>query len=70
MPLVIIAGLPSTGKSTRANQIREFLQGVSKVKVHIVSENDIINNKELQKNNIFSGNLFFVVITISIFSLN
>lgn len=54
MPLVIIAGLPSTGKSTRANQIKEFLQDVNKVKVHIVSENDIINNKELQKNKVFS----------------
>ena len=59
MPLVIIAGLPSTGKSFRAKQIRDFMLSENKTNVHIVSENQIIQNKELPKNNIFNGKVFF-----------
>lgn len=53
MPLILITGIPSSGKSTRALQIKSFFEDKHERTVHIVSENDIIASCETEKNVIF-----------------
>lgn len=42
MPLVLISGFPSSGKTKRAREIKDFLEGEKGKKVTIVSENEAI----------------------------
>ena len=53
MPLIIISGLPASGKSTRANELREFFTERGKI-VKIVSENAGIPKAGFQKNEYFA----------------
>lgn len=53
MPLIVIVGGPSCGKSTRAQQIKEHFETVREKTVHIVSENDIVRNSEFSKNEVY-----------------
>lgn len=55
MPLILITGIPSSGKSTRALQIKSFFEDKHEKTVHIISENDIIASCETEKNVIFLG---------------
>ena len=51
MPLIIICGLPSSGKTTRTNELKEYFEkNLSKV-VHVVSD----NNFNINKNACYSG---------------
>ncbi|KAL9705159.1 hypothetical protein quinque_008677 [Culex quinquefasciatus] len=52
MPLVVISGLPASGKSTRAAQIKAHFEGLGKT-VHIVSERDCIRVAGYEKNEYF-----------------
>ena len=40
MPLIIMSGFPSSGKSKLASQIKEYFEKEKSVSVIIVSEND------------------------------
>lgn len=53
MPLVIITGYPSSGKTKRANELAEFFRGRDKT-VHIVSENAAIPKAGFAKNEYYS----------------
>lgn len=53
MPLIIITGLPASGKSTRAAQIQKFFEDRSK-SVHLVSEWQCIQLAGFDKNEYFS----------------
>lgn len=53
MPLIIICGLPSSGKSTRSKELKEYFEGTGK-KVHLVSENFIVPKTCHQKNDYFA----------------
>uniref|UniRef100_A0A336MYV6 Protein KTI12 homolog n=1 Tax=Culicoides sonorensis TaxID=179676 RepID=A0A336MYV6_CULSO len=53
MPLIIISGLPSSGKSTRAKELKQYFEGSGK-KVHVVSENFIVPKGGHQKNDYFA----------------
>ncbi|XP_034241961.1 protein KTI12 homolog [Thrips palmi] len=53
MPLVLITGIPSSGKSTRAAQIKEYLEKEHNKTVHIVSENEVITSSNLKKNALY-----------------
>lgn len=55
MPLIVVTGIPSSGKSTRALQIKSFFEEKHERTVHIVSENDIIASCGTKKNIIFLG---------------
>jgi protein KTI12 len=55
MPLILITGIPSSGKSTRALQIKSFFEDKHERNVYIVSENDIIASSGTEKNIIFLG---------------
>lgn len=56
MPLVVITGIPASGKSTRAAQIKEYLEKEHNKTVHIVSENEVITSTNLNKNALYLGN--------------
>lgn len=55
MPLILITGIPSSGKSTRALEIKSFFEDVHERTVHLVNENNIITASGTQKNVIFLG---------------
>lgn len=53
MPLCLLVGCPSSLKSTRARQIKEYFETEKGKTAHIVSENDIIKNSGMDKNQIY-----------------
>lgn len=53
MPLIIICGCPASGKTTRANELREFFEVQKKKVVHLVSENEITRSSGMSKNEIY-----------------
>lgn len=53
MPLILITGIPSSGKSTRALEIKSYFEDVHGRTVHLVNEHDIITASGTQKNVIF-----------------
>ncbi|XP_023726235.1 protein KTI12 homolog isoform X2 [Cryptotermes secundus] len=53
MPLILITGIPSSGKSARALEIKSYFEDVREKTVHLVNENDIITASGTQKNVIF-----------------
>jgi len=60
MPLVVICGYPSSGKTTICNQLKDFLENKNK-KVIVVSENFLVDNK---KNETYSGGFIVYFIYI------
>ncbi|EDV95347.1 protein KTI12 homolog [Drosophila grimshawi] len=54
MPIVIITGLPASGKSTRARQLHDYLAGKGK-RVHIISENEAVPKALYEKNAFFNS---------------
>jgi protein KTI12 len=56
MPLVIISGIPSSGKSTTAKSIQEFLQAKGK-SVQIISEDEVIKAQNADKNVVLNDSL-------------
>lgn len=50
MPLILICGYPSSGKSTIANKLKNYFENEKQKKVKIASENDIVGTL---KNEIF-----------------
>lgn len=55
MPLILLTGIPSSGKSTRALQIKSFFEDVHGKTVYLVNENDIIAANRAEKNVLFLG---------------
>lgn len=55
MPLIVIVGGPSSGKSARAQEIKDFFETSKEKTVHIVSENDIVKNSEFTKNEVYES---------------
>lgn len=55
MPLIILVGCPSSGKSTRAVELKDFFESQKQKVVHIISENEIIKNSGIDKNEIFEN---------------
>lgn len=53
MPIVIVTGLPASGKSTRARQLEEYLVSKGK-KVHLISENEAVPKALYEKNAFFA----------------
>lgn len=50
MPLLVICGIPGSGKSTRANNLKEYLEEAHDAEVIIVSEDTL----KLDKNTSYS----------------
>lgn len=53
MPLIIITGLPSSGKTRCTNELQEFFVGRGK-KVRVVSENSAIPKAGYKKNEYYA----------------
>ncbi|CAH0716972.1 unnamed protein product, partial [Brenthis ino] len=53
MPLIIICGTPVSGKTTRANEIKQFFEETHKKQVEIVSEQETIVNLGYEKNSAY-----------------
>ncbi|KAH8420348.1 hypothetical protein KR009_009472 [Drosophila setifemur] len=49
MPIVVVTGLPASGKSTRARQLRDHFVGKGK-RVHLISENEAVPKALFGKN--------------------
>lgn len=54
MPLIIISGLPASGKTSRAQQLKAHFASRGKT-VHIVSENEAIARAGFAKNELFAS---------------
>ncbi|XP_075225324.1 protein KTI12 homolog [Lycorma delicatula] len=55
MPFIIITGIPCSGKSKRAEELRLGLKKDNETEVHIVSENEVIKSSGVHKNIIYSN---------------
>ncbi|EFX81646.1 hypothetical protein DAPPUDRAFT_196010 [Daphnia pulex] len=47
MPLILLTGFPSSGKTTRAQQLKEYFSTVVGKNVVLLSENDVVKNKQI-----------------------
>ena len=54
MPLVIITGIPSSGKTMTALKLKTFLETTKHCNVHLVSENDILKDHSYGKDELYS----------------
>ncbi|KAL5281514.1 KTI12 family protein [Megaselia abdita] len=57
MPLIIICGFPSSGKTSRAVELYNYFKAKS-VNVHLFSENTVIKSSNYDKNEFFSNSNF------------
>ena len=66
MPFVLMCGFPSSGKSTRAEQLRQHITETTKRTVLIVGDETI----GIDKNDVYAGSILFQhnFISISLFS--
>lgn len=53
MPLIILVGFPSSGKSKTAEEIKVYFESQKQKVVHIVSENNIVKKSGISKNNVY-----------------
>lgn len=60
MPLILITGVPSSGKTTRAIELQQYFEGRGK-EVHIVSEHNEIIKAGFDKNSFYLGKLSTVL---------
>lgn len=56
MPLIVLTGYPSSGKTFRCEQIKKYFQNLDKT-VHVVSENDVMLQQEIDKNTCSFGKI-------------
>lgn len=55
MPLIIITGIPSSGKTTRAQELKSYFEEKRGKKVEIISEGETIVKTGYDKNTFYSG---------------
>lgn len=55
MPLIIIVGCPSSGKSTRAKELQDFFESQKQKVVHVISENEIVKSSGMLKNDVYES---------------
>lgn len=51
MPFILLTGFPASGKSTRAQQLKDYFTNVLEKNVILLSENEVVKNKQ-----VYSGN--------------
>lgn len=69
MPLIILTGYPSSGKTTRCQEIKEYLEKNCNKKVHVVSEENILSVCDTDKNKLYYGENFLILIFINNYHL-
>lgn len=63
MPLILITGVPSSGKTTRTSELQNYFLDRGKV-VHIVSEAEQIAKAGFNKNNFYLGNIYVLMLNL------
>ncbi|KAF6203847.1 hypothetical protein GE061_002182 [Apolygus lucorum] len=53
MPMILMVGLPSTGKTARAQQLKSFFESDTSTVVNLISENDILKSRNIDKNKFY-----------------
>lgn len=61
MPLILMVGLPSSGKTTRAREIQKYFVEHQSREVVLISDNDIISQMNIDKNVLFLGNSILIM---------
>lgn len=51
MPLVVMCGFPSSGKTTRVTELKAFMEEVKQIKTTVVSD----HKSDVEKNHVYSG---------------
>lgn len=54
MPLVVITGVPSSGKTTRAKELKQYFEDLNK-EVHIISEHEQTIKAGFDRNSLYQG---------------
>lgn len=55
MPLILMVGFPSSGKTTRAREIQKYFTENQQRNVVLISDNEIISQMNMDKNVLFLG---------------
>lgn len=55
MPVIIVTGIPCSGKTSRTLELKNFFESKKNKKVQIISEEAIIEKANFEKNDCFSG---------------
>lgn len=63
MPLIIMTGIPCSGKTTRTNELKNFFETKKNKKVQIICEEEAIETATYNKNIYFEGNKNFLHIS-------
>ena len=53
MPLIVMCGFPSSGKTRRANEIKDYFEKNTERKLHIVGDGTMC----IEKNTVYAGNI-------------
>lgn len=59
MPLIVITGIPSSGKSSRTNELKEYFEKIHGKKVEVVNEVEAIEKAGYDRNTFFAGEKLF-----------
>ena len=59
MPLIVICGLPSSGKSVRAEELRTFFESKG-VPVHYIHDSEVIRSEKLNKNEVYQSKCSYI----------
>lgn len=54
MPLIVITGIPCSGKTTRTSELKQYFENRQK-KVEVISELEAIQKAGYDKNTYFAG---------------
>ena len=59
MPLIIVTGTPSSGKTTRANELKDYFETKQEKKVDIIREAETIAKAGYDKNTFYDGKFIY-----------
>lgn len=59
MPLIILTGIPSSGKTQRTNELKEFFKKEHGLDVKIVDEIEIAVKAGFDRNSLYEGKYYF-----------
>uniref|UniRef100_T1GGT5 Protein KTI12 homolog n=1 Tax=Megaselia scalaris TaxID=36166 RepID=T1GGT5_MEGSC len=66
MPLIVVCGFPSSGKTSRAIELYNYFKDKKSKKVVLISENHLVQNSHYDKNEYFSNAHFEKLIRSSL----
>ena len=62
MPLIIITGIPCSGKTTRTSELKEYFINKGK-NVEVINEIDIVTKRGFDRNKFYAGQILFYFTT-------